>query len=205
MNDFSLIEKINILIKLISSSPLFFAFSIIGVLFLIVLIFCIIKNKKLNKWIIIVIFTVIGLLLLINYGKILINVLDIIIDWVFMALYFPSLPTYICVLLITNTFCILSIFNKKQTKITKIINLITSIILDFFLFIIIDVVSNNNINIYEEINLYTNSSLLVLLELSMGIFVSWILINLILSAHNKLKKYDEKEYPMIPEIIFDWV
>ena len=76
-------------------------------------------------------------------------------------------------------------------------------ILDFMFLLIINVVSKYNINIYEEINLYTNSTLLVLLELSMGIFTSWILVILFAKAHNKLKKYDKNEYPEMQEIIFD--
>lgn len=203
MNDFSFIEKIEILIDLISSSPLFLISSIIGISLLIFCVVCIILNKKLNKWMFIGVISLICILLLINYGAIIIKIFDAIIDSVFMALYFPSLRVYVCVLLISNGFFIMSIFNKKQTKINKIVNIISSVNLDFLLILIIDTVSRNNINIYEEINLYTNSILLVLLQLSMGIFTSWVLANLIISAHLKLKKYDEPEYPKIPEIIFD--
>ena len=203
MNDFSLVEKIDILMKLISSSSLFLICSIIGIGLLVFLVVCIILNKKVNKWIFIVVVTLISILLLINYGSIIIKVFDIIIDSAFMALYFPNLPVYMSALLISNIVFILSLFNKKQIKSKKIVNISSSIILDILLILVIDIVSKNNINIYEEVNLYTNSTLLVLLELSMGIFVSWILINLILSAHIKLKKYDKKEYPEMPEIIFD--
>lgn len=203
MNDYSLVEKIGILMKLISSSSLFLVCSVIGISLLIFLIVYIVLNKKINKWIFIAVSIFIGIILLVNYGAVVFKILDIIIDSVFMALYFPNLPIYVSVLIVSNIFFIISIFSKKQIKSKKIVNIINSIILDFMLILIIDVVSKNNINIYEEINLYTNSTLLVLLELSMGVFTSWILINLFLSAHIKLKKYDKKEYPKMPEIIFD--
>lgn len=203
MNDFSFIEKLNILMKLISSSSLFLILSIIGVLLLILLIGCIILNKKLNKTIFIIIFSFIGLLILINYGSIIFNVLDYIIDCVFKALYFPDLPIYVGAFSISNIYFIISMFSKKETKVRKIVNLVCTIIFDFIFILIINLVSKYNINIYDEINLYTNSTLLVLLELSMGIFTSSILLNLILSAHEKLKKYDKKEYPPMQEIIFD--
>lgn len=202
MNDFSLIEKIDIIFKLISSSTVFFIFSIIGVVALLFFIICIIKNKKVNKWIIMSFIAFISALLLINYGKVIITVLDVMIDELFMALYFPKLPIYGFVLVINNLVFIMSIFNKNTPKQKKIINMISAILLNFFLILIIDVVSKNNINIHDEINLYTDSNLLVLLELSMGIFISWILANLIISAHLKLKKYDKTVTP--PEIIFDW-
>ena len=203
MNDFSLIEKINILMELISSSSLFLFFSMIGISLLIFFIVCILKNKKINKWVFISVFSFIGLIIFANYSSIIIKIVDTIIDSAFKILYFPTLPIYAIILIISNTILIISLISKKETKIRKIINLISSSMLDILFVFIISVVSKYNIDIYEEINLYTNSTLLVLLELSTGIFTSWILVRLFESAHTKLKKYDEKQYPEMPEIIFD--
>lgn len=203
MNDFSFVEKIKMLLELISSSYLFLFAMVVCILILTTLIVLTILNKKVNKWIFISSSIIVGLLLLINYGDIIIKVLDVILDSVFMALYFPNLPVYMSVILISNVAFIISIFNKKQIKVKKITNTTNAIFLDFLLILIIEVVQKNNINIYEEISLYTNSTLLVLLELSTAIFVSWILASLFISAHQKLKKYDKNEYPEMPEIIFD--
>ena len=203
MNDFSLMQKFNMLMNLISSSPLFFLCMIIGIIILTVLIICIVLNKKINKWLFIGGGSLVGILLFVNYSEIVIKVFDIILDSVFMALYFPNLPIYASIVFLSNISLAVGIFSKKKTKAQKISNIISAIILDFLLILIIDVVTKNNINIYEEVNLYTNSTLLILLELSMGIFVSWVLVNLFISAHIKLKKYDLKELPSMPEIIFD--
>lgn len=203
MNDFSFVEKIKMLMGLISSSYLFLAIMIICILILTLLIALTMLDKKVNKWVFIVISIILGVLLLINYGDIIIQVLDVILDSIFMALYFPNLPIYMSIVLISNTMFIISLFNKKQTKAKKITNTINAIFLDFLLILIIEVVRNNNINIYEEVSLYTNSNLLILLELSTAIFVSWILVSLFISAHKKLKKYDKKEYPEMQEIFFD--
>lgn len=203
MNDFSLIEKINILMELISSSSLFLFLSMIGISLLIFFIVCIIRNKKINKWIFIIAFSFIGLIIFVNYSSIIIKILDLIVDSAFKALYFPNLTIYATVLIISNICLIISLLNKKETKVRKIINLICSSILDILFIFIISIVSTYNIDIYEEINLYTNSTLLVLLELSTGMFTSWILVRLFESAHIKLKKYDKKQYPEMQEIIFD--
>ena len=176
---------------------------IVGILILTALIICTILNKKINKWIFMSISSIVSIMLLINYRNIIIKVIDIIVDSVFMALYFPSFPIYISVLFISNFMFVISIFSKKQTKTKKIINIVSAVILDFLLILIIEIVRRNSINIYEEITLYTNPILLVLLELSMGVFVSWVLASLFQSAHTKLKKYDKKEYPPMQEIIFD--
>ena len=203
MNDFSLVEKINILMKLISSSPLFLILTIICAFLLIFGVVCIVLNKKINKWVFIIGLSLFVILMFINYSSIIFKIFDIIIDSVFTALYFPNLPIYISVILIINIYFIVSIFSKKQIKRQKIVNTVCAVLLDLFLILIIDLVSRNNINIYEEVNLFTNSILLVLLQLSMGIFVSWILLNLVISAHIKLKKYDDKEYPKMQEIMFE--
>lgn len=203
MNNFSLIEKFNILMKLISSSSLFVMFSIIGILFLICLIVFIVLNKKIPKLIIISTIVLISAIILINYGTILLNIADIIIDQIFIMLYFPTLPVYISILLISNITFIISMFIRKTKKVVKIINSINFILLNFFFILIINLVNKYNLNIYEEINLFTNSTLLVLLELSTGLFVSWILVHLLISAHDKLKKYDKIKCNIMPEIIFD--
>ena len=201
MNDFSLIDKIGILMELISSSSLFLVFSMLAIFFLITIIVCIIKNRKINKWIFIIIAMLVGIILLINYGTIILTVFDKILDSIFMALYFPSFSIYICMLIIANIAFIFSVFSKRQLKLRRIINIVQTLILDLFLILVIDVVSKNNINIYEAITLYSNQVLLVLLQLSMGLFVSNILINLLISAKIKLEKYDKKEYPKMPEIL----
>ena len=156
MKDFSLVEKINILMKLISSSSLFLVFSIIAIALLLFFIICIIKNKKINKIFLIVTSLVVGIITLINYGTTIFKILDAIIDSIFKALYFPDLPVYISVLTISNVSFIISMVSKKQMKANKIINLINVVVLDFLFILIVSVVSKNNINIYEEINLYTN-------------------------------------------------
>ncbi|MBR6690945.1 MAG: hypothetical protein IKL65_06390 [Bacilli bacterium] len=205
MNDFSLVEKINILMDIIVSSPLFLFCSMLAVAVLILFIICVKKEKKVNKWIFISIWIILGIILIINYNSIVFNIIDSLFDSLFMALYFPSLTVYVTIISISNFIFLYSLINKKIDKKYKIINFINMLITNLLLILIIDTVKSNSINIYDEINLYTNSNLLVLLELTSALFVSWILVLLLVSAHNKLKKYDKKEYPKMPEIIFDEV
>ena len=120
-----------------------------------------------------------------------------------MALYFPNLAVYIVVLFISNIMLIYSILNRSICKSYKIVNVLSALLTDIFLVLIVDIVNKNSINVYEKINVYTNSDLLVLLQLTTAVFVSWLLINLFITAHRKLKRYDKKQYPDMPEIIFD--
>lgn len=203
MNDFSLIEKLKILVSVIDSSPLFLFCSMLAIATLIFFIICIKRDIKVNKLIFIVSWLVIGILLIVSYSNVFLNLLDNLFDTIFMALYFPSLTVYIIILAISNFFFIYSIFSKKIKKVHKILNIFNALITNVFLILIIDIVNKNNINVYDELTIYSNSTLLVLLELTTAIFTSWLLLSLLASARSKLKKYDKTEYPKMPEIIFD--
>lgn len=203
MNDFSLIEKIKILMDLIAGSPLFLFCSMIGICLLIYFVICITTNRKINKWVFILLWILLLIILIINYNSVVFNLIDNLFDSLFMALYFPSTSVYISILIASNFFFAYSIFNKKENKSYKIINIASALIIDILLILIIDIISKNNIDIHNTLEVYSNSNLLVLLEISVSIFVSWLLINLLITAHIKLQKYDKKEIPKMPEIIFD--
>ena len=203
MNDFSLLEKLKILVSLIDSSPLFLFCSMLGIAVLIFFIICIKQDIKVNKWIFISIWIIILVMLVINYNSVILNLIDNLFDSIFMALYFPNLSVYIIVLSVSNLFFIYSMFSKKIKKTHKILNIINALIINIFLILVVDIVNKNNIDIYETLTVYSNSNLLILLELSTAVFTSWILLNLLISAHSKLKKYDKIDYPEMPEIVFD--
>lgn len=203
MNDFSLVEKIKLLVNIIVSSPLFLFCFMIGIAVLILFIICVKKEKKVNKWIFIAIWTILGIVLVINYNTIVLELIDKLFDALFMALYFPNITVYFIILFISNLFFIYSLIGRRINKKHKIINFVNALIINLFLILIIDIVKSNSINIYNELSIYTNSNLLVLMQLNSSIFTSWILISLLVSAHEKLKKYDEKELPEMPEIVFE--
>lgn len=203
MNDFSLIEKLDILVNIITSSPLFLFCSMFAVALLIYFIICIKKERKINKWIFISIWSFLSLILVINYYSIILDLIDKLFDSLFMMLYFPSSTVYFTIILFSNGIFIYSLINRKIKKTYKVVNFISMLIIDLLLILVIDTVKTNGIKIYEELTLYTNSNLLVLMELTSATFVSWLLILLLISAHTKLKKYDKKELPKMPEIVFE--
>lgn len=203
MNDFSLIEKLEILVNIIISSPLFLFCCMMGIAVLIFFIICVKKEKNVNKWIFISIWIVLGIILIINYNNVILNIIDNLFDSIFKALYFPSLSIYVAIVVLSNFSFFYTLSSKKIQQKNRIINFVNTLIINIFLVLIIDTVKANNINIYDQVNMYTNSNLLVLLELTSAVFVSWLLTGLLVSAHDKLKKYDKKELPAMPEIIFD--
>lgn len=203
MQDVSFINKLGILNDILLSSPLFV--TLITLLEIGLIIFLIFKKRKfkVSKWMIVGIWIAIFLFILIFYHKFFFSFLDNFINYIFTALYFPNLAVYSVVLAISNIFFIISIFSKTIEKNHKILNIVNAIIINALLLFIIDVVNINHINVYEKITVFSNNKLLVLLELSTGTFTSWIILNLFFNLKNKLKKYDKKEYPDMPDIIFN--
>ena len=203
MQNFSILDKLKILFDIMLSSPLFLCLSIAFIVFLVVLAIFSILNKKLDKWIYAIIWGISLLAIIVFYKDITLNIIDNFFDNIFMAIYFPNLSIYIVIIFVANFFFFYSLFNKKLDKSHKIVNIINWSILHLLLIFIISIVKQNNINVYERLTVYSNTYLLVLLELSTGTFLSWILLNLFISARIKLKKYDKTEHPKMPEIMFD--
>lgn len=203
MNDVSLIEKLKALMNIIVSSPLFLFCFMMGVAVLILFIISIKQEKKVNKWIFISIWLVLAIIILVNYYSVVLKIIDNLFDALFMSIYFPNITVYFMMLFISNFFFVFSLFRKKISKKFKIINFINALIVDLFLILIMDTVTTNSIDIYDKISMYTNFNVMILMQLNSAIFLSWILISLLVSAHDKLKKYDKKELPEMPEIVFD--
>ena len=163
----------------------------------------IVTNRKINKAIFFTIWGIMLLTLIIKYNKVVVNLFDNLFDNVFMALYFPNLAVYIVILVTSNIIFVYTTLSKSVRKIYKIINTLSALIIDTFLVLIVDIVNKNGINVHDEITIYTNSNLLVLLELTTAVFLSWLLLNLLVTAKHKLEKFDRKKDPDMPEIIFE--
>jgi hypothetical protein len=200
MNDFTLVEKLKILMDVILSSPLFLLLIICAVIISIFLIFKLSLEKKSNRIAFISCWVVMLITIFVKYINIFFELIDNMFNMIFEALYFPSLSVYLVILIISNFFLIYSVIPKKADLKHKVLNISSAVIIDTFLIFTMELVNQNNISVYDRINLYSNGKLLVLLQLTMSVFTSWLLLNLLISAHNKLKKFDKEE---IPELIFD--
>lgn len=199
MIQFTFTQKLKMLIDIILSSSFFLSIIIIGSILSIIMIISIKKNKKINKkifmlsWIFIVIF------IFIRYFNTLFTMLDNLIEHIFLSIYFPSLATYVLLLLLTNLIFIYSILKKNTPKFILSLNTISFIGINTLFLFIADTVVKENIDIYSKLTVYSNSNLLILLELSTGLFTLWLfilfityIINKIISINNEPKEINEK-------------
>ena len=82
---------------------------------------------------------------------------------------------YVGTLLIVAIAFITSMFNKMLNKVYKIINGITFVMNNMLLVIILNIIAKNKIDVFTPNSLYTNINLVAVLEISIGLFVLWVL------------------------------
>ncbi|MBR3661617.1 MAG: hypothetical protein IKN63_06965 [Bacilli bacterium] len=203
----SLLEQLGILYKTFSSNSKFLVITIISIIiFILLLIFNFLKNKKILKRILLVVYLGITITLMIFYHNEILTFLDYLVNNIFILLFFPNVAVYTLVIIIVNILMIRTILNRNYEKILKIINLLFFIIFNIIFYLIIDNVLKNKIDIYNELNVYTNGNLMVLIQVSMYLFILWMIILLIskvskfILVPNALKRNVKVPSTYIPSI-----
>lgn len=174
MSYLSIVEKFKILFDMILDVKFIFIF--LGVLVIATFLYLIkkIDNRKYIMIITLSLLLILGIDIVINYKE-LAEVFDNFMTIFFSNIYFPSVYVYVGTLLIVAIAFITSMFNKMLNKIYKIINGVTFVMNNILLVIILNIIAKNKIDVFTPNELYTNINLVVVLEISIGLFVLWVL------------------------------
>ena len=174
MSYLSIAEKFKILFDMILDFKFIFIF--LGVLVIATFLYLIkkIDNRKYIMIITLSLLLILGIDIVINYKE-LAEVFDNFMTIFFSNIYFPSVYVYVGTLLIVAIAFITSMFNKMLNKIYNIINGITFVMNNILLAIILNIIAKNKIDVFTPNSLYTNINLVAVLEISIGLFVLWIL------------------------------
>lgn len=174
MSYLSIVEKFKILFDMILDVKFIFIF--LGVLVIATFLYLIkkIDNRKYIMIITLSLLLILGIDIVINYKE-LSEVFDNFMTIFFSNIYFPSVYVYVGTLLIVAIAFITSMFNKMLNKIYKIINGITFVMNNILLVIILNIIAKNKIDVFTPNELYTNINLVAVLEISIGLFVVWVL------------------------------
>ena len=191
MADLSIVDKIKLLFNTAISTPFFIAYAVIGILLVVFMIIDIRRKKKFSKIIYIISAIFLITFFFIKYFNIILKVIDSFIEIILKALYFPNLGIYVIMLIITNVTFIYNMISKKTYKSNKIISGVLNILIDFIFILIIGIISSEKIDITSEVKLYSDETILTLLQISMALFASeYMLLGLSIVRH-RLKKYDK--------------
>ena len=174
MSYLSIAEKFKILFDMILDFKFIFIF--LGVLVIATFLYLIkkIDNRKYIMIITLSLLLILGIDIVINYKE-LAEVFDNFMTIFFSNIYFPSVYVYVGTLLIVAIAFITSMFNKMLNKVYKIINGITFVMNNILLVIILNIIAKNKIDVFTPNELYTNINLVAVLEISIGLFVLWVL------------------------------
>ena len=181
------------MINIVLSSPFFIALLVIVLLTVLVLIFNRKKTKKWQKILVASAYLCITTYILITYWDAAFSLSDALVDKIFTALYFPNYISYICMLVISLILFVMTLINKRLTKFSKVSNVFCFLMISFLFVLILDTITKYGIDVYDKTDVYQSSTLMVLIQSSMGIFAIWILVLLIDLIAQVIVKYMNKK------------
>ena len=111
-----------------------------------------------------------------SYSKQLGVIGDHFIDNVFKNIYFPSVYTYLFTLIVIDVTAVVCLLNSKCRSAYKWVHGIFFFIVQFIFTFILELLSKNKIDVFSKVSLFSNKDLVMMLELSMNIFVIWIIL-----------------------------
>ena len=183
MTYLNILEKIKILFNTLLDFKIILIFS--GLLLFLTLLRIIKKlsNKRYTKCIILSL--IISLLIsILDNEKSLSNTFNNFTTLFFRGIYFPSVYVYLGIITIILISTIITLLNKNTKKIYKIINSTTFILNSMLFILILNIIAKNKIDVFSINSLYTNTPLVVTLEISTGLFLLWISLLLIAYTTN---------------------
>lgn len=186
-----MIKKIKLVFDTAISTPFFIVYAILGLILVGLIIFDIKKYKKISRILYIVCIIFLATFFIIKYFDVIIKVIDSFVEILLKTLYFPNLGIYITILIITNLTFVFTTISEKSYKIYKIISSLITTLIDLLFIMIIGIISKNHIDISSDVKLYSDSTILTLLQISMGLFVSLYLLLMLARIHRRLKLYDK--------------
>ena len=201
MDRLSLFDMFSKFFSYIGKNPLFIVVFIVFVLVYFYFVLSPIFTKK-HK-IVYGIFLLMGLVaLLIIYGKAFWEFFDYLIDNIFVAIYFPNLPIYILMVVLTIIIFVITMSSSKTTSTVKGINTGVFLFVLFMLLLSSNIVITKNINVYSQISVYSNDDLPAMIQITMNTFAIWMIVLLIIRiihvVGDKTEKIEETENTSLP-------
>ncbi len=174
MTYLTILEKLKILLDILLDYKMILIVTILLIILTLLYLVKILNKKKYILSMILSFIVVFSISIISNY-KILSTTFDNFTTIFFRGIYFPSIYLYITTLILLLVVFIMSILSIKLPKTYKVINTTAFIINNIFLAIILNIIAKNKIDIFSVNSLYTNTNLVVVLELNMSMIIIWLL------------------------------
>lgn len=199
MEPISMIDRLKMLLQIITDSPFFVMIFLASIFTLIILIINVKTKKRIIKSISAVIYILIISFVFYKYGKPILLLGDTVIDKIFTVMYFPSAISYTCMIVLSILFLIYVFVDKKISKASKYISTTCFVFILFLFILTLDTIISEQIDITSKVSIYESSALVILIQSSTICFFVWLISLFIIMVVNLLdKRYidqlDPKKY-----------
>ena len=181
----NIFEKLEIIFKMIIGSNIFTVLLFLIIAILLLRLTNKITNKKTGLFIYLIEIIILAITFIEN-KSFLIPTFNKIIDNIFLNFYFPSIYIYLFISVLSVIIFIYTLLNRYISKTYKTITNIYFLTFNFIFILLINNISKYNIDVFAKESLFTNNSILVLLELSTSLFFVYLLINSLVYFTNSL-------------------
>lgn len=179
MPELSLFEIVKYALKSLISSEVFILVLLELAILIIAMIFKNLMNKKVVRNTSIIASLVVLGFYISNYvstvGVFINNVSTRLIE----VIYFPTTLEFMLVMIVSLVIMAATLLSSNTNKYIKILNTVLPITISFLFLSIIEYINVNNVP-FDEFSVFTNPILMSLYELSMGLFMSWIIALLVI-------------------------
>lgn len=189
MSPLSLITKLQTVFDLITSKNLYLMILALIIILTIIFITTNGSNRKQSKKTYILLYLAGFIFIVFQYGSSFMTLLDYAINEVFITYYFPNIVIYLLMLIITNVVLFKTIFSNKADFKLKVINSSAFAIIMYLFILAISQVNSLDLDVFNITELYSSNAVRSLLELSMFIFVFWMVV---LGIYYLIRKYQYK-------------
>jgi hypothetical protein len=181
----SIFEKFASMANLISTNYVFLLV-LIAFIFLSLVLFNTTKfDTKKTKIGYIASYAVIILVLFIKYKNEIFNLFDSLMNNLFLMICFPSITVYILMIIALNVMLIKTVFKETIKNYNKIFNITIYSFVHFNLVLILSTVVKNKLDVSSDLSLYTNETVLNLIDLSIGAFILYLIVNFLFNFIEK--------------------
>ena len=186
MVNIPLTERLKEIANLVSSQSFYITLFVILILTISALIINVKVKSQAPKYIAAIVYIGMTILVLARYGHYVLTFNDSIVEKFFKAFYFPNLVVYISMLVISLLLMLVNIIDKNFSLFTKIINSVAFFLIWFLFILLVDIVKKTGLNFYDVKELYSDQTVMILLQASTAVFAVWTSIVIIDIAVRKI-------------------
>ncbi len=179
MKPVTLIDNLNIIKDMVSSSTLFIVLLAISCFAIMFISRTTRINAKIKSKIYIGVYLVAVISLIALYYKSLSTMFDYMMNNLFVIFCFPNLACYLASLIVLNVVLWITTLNGKEDTITKVVNSSVFVILHYLLILLLITANKEKLDLFSQNSIYGNDKEVAIIEISSMIFILWITFTII--------------------------